>query len=390
MSTEDRRTTEAAPTAADAAPESWRETFANLWSELASTRAEARSQGCLGADSLGWACAVLAGSANLVSAAADQRRADRDFDLIDQREQYLWCAVSALEASAAVWEEFGPAAGARRQHLMRRLEWRLEECDRGVVNAVSSARVTRRSVVKASASAISAIARLRQSDADRAQLLDQIEDGAVELASLAVRAGVGTALEQCTGTDPDPPPELTEELAELAWQAAVVGHEESEDRDAIGLIFLALQKRPRRADLKVLGAPSADRSLRAESLLAMRRFWLGLAGIEMEALRAIECELPSAIPFDRNAGCLHAARLLVETGAVVRWGEFDLDVALEYQRSRLLRAISVYVNGLRAGKSELRRAGRVLEKLLSRALIVVWVIDRRLGLGATTGPKASR
>lgn len=380
------RVSKTPPAAAGRGVDTWRERFANLWTELASIRADGCARGYLDGDALAWARAVLGGSANLLAAVGEASPTDPDWGLMDEREECLWCAASALEASAAVWHECGPAAGSRRRHLVRRLERRLEEYDRDIVNGIASNRPTRKRVMRVSRSALWAIDRLDRAKGNRAELLDEIEDGAVEIAALAVQAELGKRRPGQGEASVDVPRALEDGLVALTGEAVETGRGVAR-HDTISLLCLAVEKRPSRADLEAVTAAAFDRSLRAESLLAIRRFWLELGGVELAALGAIGRELADGGGADseaiRRRAARYAARLLIETGLATRWGELDMELALDYQRSGLLRAIRSYVGGLREARPQrFRRSQRVLEKRLARVLMVVWAIDQHLGAGS--------
>lgn len=208
----------------------WRATFANLWSELAIVRADAYAKGRLTDDPLSWAKTVLIGSmhklcagADPVSAGADPGPVGRGYARLDERDDRLWCAACALEACVCVRHQLGPAAGSRRTHLVRRLERQLKEDDRRALSGVADWRVTRPAVAKAGTAALGAVEGLGQEGGDRAALLDQLEEGAVRLAALAVRETFRIRLRGEAGASRDSAPELVEDLLVLAREAAKAG-----------------------------------------------------------------------------------------------------------------------------------------------------------------------
>src|SRR5271167_4687625 len=102
----------------------WRPAFADSWSELVGPGAESD---------------------------ADPTRvsinARRSFEIVQRDLLALWetpkadgasplrCAAAALELNAQVWGAFGPAAGQRHLHLVRRLEERLAATERQILAA---------------------------------------------------------------------------------------------------------------------------------------------------------------------------------------------------------------------------------------------------------------
>ena len=99
----------------------------------------------------------------------------------------LRSAVVPLECSARVWQAFGPVAGQRHPHLLRRIERTLARSERRVRAAELPLAVNRPTVSLAVRAARGAIDDLLGAIVDRAEALAALEDAAVDLASLAVR-----------------------------------------------------------------------------------------------------------------------------------------------------------------------------------------------------------
>lgn len=363
----------------------WRTSFADAWTELATIRDDACEHGRLTGGQSTWARAVLSGASLRlrVFAALGPQGDDRS---LDPRDDYLWWAASALEACACVWGELGSVAGSRRTHLVRQLESRLREDDRRALHGIVDWRVSRRAVDAAAGHALGALDRLDRGGGDRAKLLNQLEEGAVALAVLGVRAALDLGSDDRLEERDRPSPPLVEELIDLAQQAAAARNAEDggKDVDTVGWLCRAIEKQAPQRAVDLLGRSDIDRCLRAEAILAVRSYWFALGGLEAGAIEAIDRDLgrgPLACsePILRLAA-QRAAALICGGGLDSRSRDLDHALAVDYQRSGLLRAVRSCARGLGGEVGELARARRFVLARLARALMVVWALDRQLGL----------
>lgn len=204
------------------------------------------------------------------------------------RGPVLRCGAVALELSARVWQAFGPAAGVRQVHLLRRLEDALAASERQIRAAELPWLVNRAAVSTAARGATAAIDDLLGGVADRADALAALEDAAVELAALAVRIALsldgiggarrgasakrGVALERHLGL-------LVSEVGAAARTKRSVRGEDGMGNHVGVWLSAALELGPPAAAIEqeLAGLDSGDPCLRSDARSSLRARWLGLA-----------------------------------------------------------------------------------------------------------------
>ena len=168
-------------------------------------------------------------------------RAKRHFEVVQRDLLGLWkgsdvsrrsvlrSAVVPLECSARVWQAFGPVAGQRHLHLLRRLEQTLARSERLIRAAELPLVVNRATVSLAARAARGAIDDLLSATADRAEALAALEDAAVELASLAVRIAVNLNAISARRRYAQPPA-LGHQLEALAAEVSAAAQQRHSER----------------------------------------------------------------------------------------------------------------------------------------------------------------
>lgn len=307
------------------------------------------------------------------------------------RSSILRCAVVPLECSARVWYAFGPVAGQRRLHLLRRLEQTLGAADREIRAAELPLRVNRPMVNLAANAARAAIDDLLDGTVDRAQALSALEDAAVELASLAVR--IAGSLRERGGSRRrrgDQPVELGQQLEALAEEVSRRANarrslcSEVGGEDHLGAWLSASLSVAAPIDAaELISVSTDDLCLRADALLGLRARWVELAvslWVTAQALDDLlvigsfggEVRLKSAV--SSRAGIALVAGELCR-----RPGDFDHRRAWDRQREGLYELVGNVCLALQTGEPDTIVRGQQLAlRRLARALAAIWTIDEQL------------
>src|SRR5450759_790065 len=118
------------------------------------------------------------------------------------REDLIAAAAEALEACAAVWQTFGPAAGARRLPLVRGLERHLAQHEALVLAGEAGNRIDRQAGATAARPARLAIEGLDDDVPDPAACLTALEASVLAFAAIAIRAAENIAAAGCATGHP--------------------------------------------------------------------------------------------------------------------------------------------------------------------------------------------
>jgi hypothetical protein len=367
--------------AGESHPGGWRSEFAERWTELALARARAAG-GARGETALSWAIEALTRSGASLERLANANRRATAADHGD----CLTSGAAALEACAAVWQDLAPVAGQRQLRLVRHLERRLKREEAEVLSGQADYALRRSVVGIALTHALEAIEQLKARNADRAQALEALDEAAVSLAAIAVRAWLnikvtGTA----SGTGPPLPDGVRSDLLAHAREIARKARELDTERCARGgepsggcwLSEALVMRLPTAATSK-----EPDPSLRAESLLLLRSCWLRLGALQFLLLEALDEELGA--PYERREA-LHtrlvdrAADLIQRARFASRPSVFDFARAWERQLAGLGHVVDSYCRGLGGDPEGFEAARQSIMATLVRVTAALWLIDAQLG-----------
>jgi len=329
--------------------------------------------------------------------------AKQRFELVQQELLSLWngsgggrravvrCAAVSLECSARVWRAFGPVAGQRHQHLLRRLDEALDATEREIRAAELPMLVNRATIALAVSAACTAIDDLLGAGVDPAVALATLEDAAVELASLAVR--IARHLSEIGGdrrAHADQPTALRDQLEALAAEVSSTAHAQrsrwgqatQEDHLGVWLSATLSVAEPAEA-VELVSLSSGDPGLRADALLALRARWLELAVGLWVIVQALD-DLLAVGAFGEEArlqGILssRAGVVLVACELCPRPGAFDHRHAWDRQREALSGLVSGVCLALQSCEPDaVLRSQQLALRRLVRALVAIWTIDERV------------
>ncbi len=368
----------------------WRQTFGELWSQIA--------------------------CGDLIGRHADPRsvgiRARRHFEVVQRDLLALWkasdasrrsvlrSAVIPLECSARVWQAFGPVAGQRHLHLLRRLEQALARTERQIQAAELPLAVNRQTVSTASCAARAAIDDLLSAAVDRAEALAALEDAAVELASLAVR--IASNLNAIRGSTrrghTQQPPMLARQLEALAAEVSAAAQERrlertndaQEDHLGVWLSRTLSVAFPAEA-IALAGLSGGDPCLRADALCSLRACWLELTVGLWVIVLALD-DLLAMGTFDdheqlQGAASSRAGIAVVAGGLCESPGDFDHLQAWNRHREALCGLVSDVCLALQTCEPDaVVRAQQLALRRLARALAAIWTVDE----GVRSPTRASR
>lgn len=366
----------------------WREMFGGLWSQVA--------------------------SGDLIGPHADPRsvgvRAKRHFEVVQRDLLALWkgsdlsrrsvlrSAVVPLECSARVWQAFGPVAGQRHLHLLRRLEETLSMSERQIRAAELPLAVNRPTVSLASCAARAAIDDLLGATVDRAEALAALEDAAVELASLAVRIAVNSNAIGSTRRGYTQPPTLGRQLEALAAEVSAAAQERrsesandvEEDHLGVWLSRTLSVAFPAEA-IALAGLSGDDPCLGADALCSLRACWLELAVGLWVIAQALDDLLAMGTFGDqerlKGAVSSRAGIALVAGGLCQSPSDFDHLRAWKSHREALCALVSDVCLALQTCEPDaVVRAQQLALRRLARALAAIWTVDE----GVRSPLRASR
>lgn len=357
----------------------WRQSVADLWCQIAT------------GDLFGCRQRSLIGSrAKRLFAVAHQ-------DLIEvwkgpgvSRRSVLRNAAVALECSARVWQAFGPVAGDRRLHLLRRLEQTLAQAERDIRAGELSLLVNRASVTRSARAAGGALDDLLAAGGDRAEGLARLEDAAVELAVLAIRIATNLHLiGRVSRARPKQSQVLAAQLRVLAHETSAQAERQREaltgeaEGDHLGVwLSSALKVAPSRESIQLAVARNGDRTLRADALCALRARWLELA-VGLWLIVQAHDELLQMRTFDDDerlqaAVISRACSTLMASALCGRPDEFDHARAWECHREALCELVSDSCLALQTCQPDaVVRSQQLALRRLSRAVAAIWTIDNR-------------
>jgi hypothetical protein len=373
-----RRSFDASP-GGESPPLGWRGEFAECWTELALARA---ASGARGETALTWAITALTRTGASLERLVSARRQAAAGDY----EDCLSSGAAALEACAAVWQELAPVAGQRQVRLLRRLERRLKREEAEVLSGQADYALRRITVRVALTRALESIERLEEASVDRAQALESLEEGAVSLAAIAVRAWLNVKVTgTASGVGSQLPERATSDLLGLADQIERKARELCNARRAQGgepsagcwLSEALVMRLPTAATRK-----GRDPSLRAESLLLLRSCWLRLGALQFLLLEAVDEELGAAL--ERREALRTqlgegAAKLIQRGRLASRPSAFDFARAWERQLAGLGHVVDAYCRGLGGDQEGFEAARPSTMATLVRVTAALWLIDAQLG-----------
>jgi hypothetical protein len=367
----------------------WRPAFSELWKEIAA------GQG-------------IEGQVDPTRVAINASRA---FEVLQRDLLSLWhapgssrcsplrCAAEALELNTQVWRAFGPAAGGRHLHLLRRLEETLAATERQIRAAELPLLVIRPAVSVAVRSAGGAIDGLLRAEGDRAEALAALEDAALDLAALAVRIALN--LDEFGGarrTRRVRSPTLTRHLERLAREVSATslgacttsGWDEAEDHVGVWL-SAALRVDPMPSVVRLAWARDADRCLRTDALLSLRACCLRLAVALWMVVRELDLLLDVATFSDtahlERAVSSRAHRALTAADLCRCPSNFDHEEAWKRHREALGDLVSDACRSLQSRAPDtVARAQQPALRRLARILAAMWAIDAQLRSPGESSP----
>jgi hypothetical protein len=307
----------------------------------------------------------------------------------------LRCAALTLECNVLVWKGFGAAAGLRHLHLLHRLEDELAVTERRVRAAERPRFVNRPAITVSARDACAAIDDLLRGEVDRADTLAKLEDTAVELAAISVRAAVSLdEFGRERRRRPALAVELTRQLARIAGEvSAAAGSEhcavgERGQESHLGAwLCAALELSPASETLELVCGEAGDRSLRVDGLLTVRHFWLRV-GV---ALSMIVVELDGLLAVATFRGVAHmeraiaarAGHALSAAALCERPRDFDHTHAWACHREALVSLVGDVCLALQTcDQKRVVDTQQLAIRRFARALAAVWAIDERLLEGA--------
>ena len=312
------------------------------------------------------------------------------------RRSVLRSAAVPLECSARVWQAFGPVAGQRQLHLLRRLEDTLLATERKILAAELPVLVNRPMISLAARVALGAIDDLLRATVDPAEALATLEDAAVELASLGVRAAMN--LNQI-GAPRDRPGSqhagLGRQLEALACEVSTAaraqrsakGKDAEEDHLGVWLSATLSVASPT-TEIEMIGGGDGGRSLRADAMYSLRARWLELAGGLWVIVQGLDDLLVLGTFADetRLKGALssRAGSALVASDLCQRPGDFDHRQAWESHREGLCELVSETCLALQTCEPDaVVRSQQLALRRSARALAAIWTIDERVRVPLT-------
>ncbi len=226
--------------------------------------------------------------------------------------------------------------------------------------------------------------------ADRAEGLSVLEDGAVSLAAVAVRAALN--LELYGASRPagrEQPLQRALELQRIAGEISASARRLSRSfgpGDAGLWLGRCLSRTPPLKQIQRAEEADSDRSLRVDALLGVRASWIHLGALELlliTELAELQDVPQHAHPAElRGGGARRAEKVLGRCYLDNRPDAFAHDLAWQHQTLVLADVVASLCLALDKGYHrhlESARA-RVLTRL-SRVVLAVWTIDARLGCG---------
>jgi|GEM_PF-6604995 len=306
----------------------------------------------------------------------------------DARWELAAAAAQTLEACAATWETFGPAAGERHVRLGRCLERHLAAHEQSVSALEAGYRLAPDAVTVPAQAAGRAIGRLSERRQDTAVALAELEDGALWLATVAVR---GVANIDATGcaNGRGGRARAPDRVSLQARFAEIDAHAETllDPRDR-GDVATWL------SECLIIVTPSIHATPRGESFadqaadgVDRRRRWLRLGARELLIAHCVT--RGTAAPLDPCSGqvvCAAAADVLADTGLARRTGAFDAMVAWERQSAALSTLIPACASALNGDTDAARRVRSTLVDRLARIVGVLWLIDHQSPRTRRQGP----
>jgi hypothetical protein len=330
-------------------------------------------------------------------------RAKQHFDVVQRDLLALWIGSGAsprsvlrsaavpLECSARVWQAFGPVAGQRHLHLLRRLEDTLAVAERQMRAAELPVLVNRSTISLAARAARAAIDDLLGARVDLAEALAALEDAAVELAALAVRVAVN--LDEIGNTRRQrakQPAALGRQLEILASEVSSVANarrsvrEEDSEEEHLGVwLRAALSVAAPAEAIELADMRSGDPGLRADALCSLRARWLELAVGLWLIVQALDDLLVMGTFGDEkrltSAVSSRAGSALVASDLCRRPGDFDHRQAWDRQRDALHELVGDVCLALQTCEPDaVVRSQQLSLRRLARALAAIWAIDERV------------
>jgi hypothetical protein len=295
------------------------------------------------------------------------------------REDLIAAAAEALEACAAVWQTFGPAAGARRLPLVRGLERHLAQHEARMLAGETGHRIDRQAGATAARTARLAIEGLDDGAPDVAACLTALEASVLAFAAIAIRAAENLAATDCASGRPvrafrSTSYELQASFGEIHAHAQTLlssGYRS----DAAGLLseclVIASPSSTCDAETAAFVAPAAGQN---DSSYRQRRRWLRLGAREL----LLCCELaalPGSDPGPESAEIVEAAaRILADPGPARRASAAGAPVAWANQASALSGLVPVCARALRGNIDAANVACRTLTDRLIRVVIMFWLV----------------
>lgn len=307
------------------------------------------------------------------------------------RRSVLRCAAMSLECSARVWRAFGPVAGERRLHLLRRLEEALGAAERELRAAELPLLVNRAAIALAVSATCTAIDDLLSTTVDPAAALATVEDAAVQLACLTVR--IARNLDEIGGVrraHADQPTALRHQLEALAGEVCRSAHahrsqwDKAAEEDHLGVWLSAtLSVVPPVGAVELTSLRSVDPGLRADSLLALRARWLELSVGLWGIVQALDDLLAMGMFGDetrlQRTVSSRAGTALVACELYLRPGDFDQRHAWDRQREALSELVSDACLALQTCEPDaVLRSQQLALRRLVRAFAAIWTIDERV------------
>ncbi len=299
----------------------------------------------------------------------------------------LRSAVVSLECSARVWQAFGPVAGQRHLHLLRRLEQTLARSESFIRAAELALMVNRAKVSVAVRAARGAIDDLLGATVDRAVALAALEDAAVELASLTVRIAVNL---DAIGSQRRgwvlQPPALGRQLEALAAEVSAAAQKRRLERandaeeDHVGVSLGRTLSVAFPAGRTVLAGLSGDPCLRADTLCSLRACWLELSVGLWLIVQALDDLLALGTFGDQDrlvgAASSRAGIALLASGLCQSPGDFDHLQAWNSHHDALRALVSDVCFALQTCEPDaVVRAQQLALRRLARALAAIWTVD---------------
>jgi hypothetical protein len=297
-------------------------------------------------------------------------------------------AIVPLVCSTQLWRAYGPAAGDRRPHLLRRLEEALVHSDRQIRAGELPRLVSRAMVVRAARATQRAIDDLQGESADTAKALEELDDAAVELASLATRLARNARRSRDERRRlASHPPALVRQLRVLASEVSATARaratnaaEDAHDERLGRALSDALRVAPSPRALDLVCRGGGDRCLRAEALFSLRASWLELAVGLWLIVQALD-DLLAIATFEseeRLKGSIgsRAANMLMGSALRERPGEFDHRYAWERHRELLYELVRQVCQALAGREPDAVICSQQLAlRRLARVLAAIWSID---------------